>query len=160
MTGPEFHIAPATPADIPHLAAFMRAADKAEVWAAQGILPFEALTQSLALSTSAWCAISRGKPLAMWGVGAARGALSQTGSPWLLATDEFSALRRHLLRLSRTYIALMHCHFPVLENYVHANNHASIRWLTWCGFCLGSQPGPYGPFNEPFYRFWRKQCAA
>lgn len=160
MAGPAFYISPASSSHIPHLAKFMRASDAAEVWAAAGLGPFAALSQSLALSTSAWCAISGGKPVAIWGVGAAHGALSQKGAPWLLATEGLYALRRPLLRLSREYVSLMQRDFPVLENYVHASKSAAIRWLMWCGFCLSPQPEPYGPFNEPFYRFWRQQCAA
>lgn len=137
----------------------MRACDAAEVRASSALTPAEALRQSLALSTRAWCALAESGPVAMWGVGAARTVLSGTGSPWLLATPGLHGLRRDFLRLSRHYVAFMHEDFPMLENYVRAGNGASLRWLAWCGFGIAERPVPYGAAGEPFYRFWRTQCA-
>lgn len=159
MPAPPFRIIKASELQIPCLAARLRACDTAEVMASSALNPYEALRQSLALSTRAWSALTADGPVAMWGVGAARGALSSTGSPWFLATDGIYALRRAWLRLSRRYIAIMHEDFPVLENYVRAENRASIRWLAWCGFDLAERPVPYGPAGEQFYKFRRTQCA-
>jgi RimJ/RimL family protein N-acetyltransferase len=44
--------------------------------------------------------------------------------------------------------------FPRLENYVHAKNKLSIRWLKWCGFTLDMEV-PELINDEEFYLFWR-----
>lgn len=155
MPEPSFCIVRAGAEHIPRLAAQMRQADRRELWAAAGQSPAEALRHSLALSTSAWCVLAGGEPLAMWGVGAAHSLLANTGAPWLLATPRLHSLRRALLRLSRTYVARLQADFPRLQNYVHAQNHAAIRWLVWCGFTLAPKPEPYGKARELFYKFWR-----
>lgn len=159
MPAPSFRIVAASFGHIPNLAAHIRARDAAEILASSGQNPAQALEQSLALSTRAWCALLNGRPAVMWGVGAGRGLLSSTGTPWLLATNSLYALARPFLRLSRRYTAIMHEDFPTLENYTHADNRAALRWLAWCGFNIADRPAPYGPFGEPFYRFWRTQCA-
>jgi hypothetical protein len=45
--------------------------------------------------------------------------------------------------------------YPVLFNFVHADNHVSIKWLSWLGFVIqGAQPA--GPEGAPFRFFYRR----
>jgi RimJ/RimL family protein N-acetyltransferase len=44
--------------------------------------------------------------------------------------------------------------FGRLENYVHAENKASVRWLKWLGFTM-DEAAPYGPRGENFIHFYK-----
>ena len=150
-------IIPAKPAHIPAIAADMREADRREVWASHRHTPVQALKSSLACSELAWTCLVEDTPALMFGVARRGILLSDTGVPWLLGADLFfkthSELNRVFLRQSQRYVALMLDRFPRLENYVHAGNKASIRWLKWCGFRLIDDPVTIN--GEEFYRFWR-----
>ena len=147
---------------VAHLAAHMREADRREVWASGRHTPYEALAVSLEGSARVWTAVLDGRPAAMWGVGRAGCLLSDLGRPWLLATDVIEkAGRLEFLRRSREFVGLMRAEFPRLENYVHARNTLSIKWLRWCGFVLDKAPVSIN--GEDFFRFaWlerRAKCA-
>ncbi len=146
----------ARPEHIPYLAAGMRAADRREVWSSDRWLPEEALKKSLMLSTRAWTCFVDGLPACMWGVAHKGSIFSETGVPWLLGTDAIYGISRTFVRHSRDYIAKMHVVYPYLENYVHADNRLSIRWLAWCGFVIERET-PRCMNGEDFYYFWRKQ---
>jgi hypothetical protein len=60
---------------------------------------------------------------------------------------------REFIRQSRRYVALMQERFPRLENYVHAGNSLSLRWLKWCGFTIDKEAAQLG--GENFYKFRR-----
>ncbi len=147
----------ALPAHIPPIAAAMRAADRREVRASSGCGPEEALRVSLGYSPLAWTCFVGGTPAFMWGVGARDSALGLTGAPWLLATEEIRLVERDFARQSRLYVESMQALFPRLENYTHAENVRSLRWLRWCGFEIARVPEPHGVSGEPFYRFWREK---
>ena len=84
--------------------------------------------------------------------------ISEKGAPWLLGTNLFfrthRQLHREFLRQCPDYVNRMLIRFPRLENYVHAKNTLSIRWLKYCGFTLDMDvPELMG--GEDFYLFWR-----
>lgn len=151
----DYSVHPAASEHILHLAANMRTADRREVWAAHRQTPFEALALSLDSSERAWTAFIDGQPALMWGVARERGLIHRAqGIPWLLATDELERqAAREFIRQSRDYVRRMQAGFRRLENYVHAANKVSIRWLKWCGFRLADQPVKIN--DEDFYYFWR-----
>lgn len=137
------------------IAATMREADRREVWASGRHTPYEALTVSLKMSRQAWTGILAGRPVLMWGVARAGCVLSPVGRPWLLSSDVIeNVAKREFIRRSREFVKIMRAEFPILENYVHAENRLSIRWLKWCGFTMDEIPVSVG--GEDFYRFfWR-----
>jgi hypothetical protein len=141
----------ADPDHIASIAERMRAADVAEVWAASGKSPSEALAFSLDRSDAAWTGIVDGQPEVMFGVGALS-ILSGVGAPWLLGTDEVERNRRRFLRGSIFWRDEMLKLFPVLRNVVDDRNAVSIRWLRWLGFTL-SEPFPVGRERMPFRLF-------
>lgn len=146
ITAEAAHIAP--------IAAHMREADRREVMASHGHSPDEALAASLERSDMAWTCLVDGEPAFMWGAARQGSLLTLTGSPWLLATPAIYTVRRAFLRRSRSYVERMQARFPRLENYVHAANRLSLRWLAWCGFTLADAPTLRG--GEPFFFFWRE----
>ncbi|MDL2315710.1 hypothetical protein LJC59_01315 [Desulfovibrio sp. OttesenSCG-928-A18] len=145
----------ALPEHAAHIARHMREADRAEVWASGLQTPSEALEESLSRSVLAWTCFVDGVPAAMAGV-CPRGSLfSRIGVPWLLATDALNAVRRSFARHSRFYVDAMQDAFPRLENYVHAGNSTSLRWLAWCGFSIDRAPVNIN--GEDFFLFWRER---
>ena len=146
-------IFPAHPAHIPPIAEHMRPADAREVMASHGHTPWEALAASLVRADLAWTCFVDGEPAFMWGVTRQGSLLSATGAPWLLGTPALLKVQREFLRQSRAYVERMQERFSRLENYVHAENAVSRRWLAWCGFSVDAAPVKIN--GENFYKFWR-----
>ncbi len=148
----DYQILPAGQAHVAYLAATLREADRREVWAASRHTPYEALALSLKASNKAWTGLVDGQPALMWGVARAGSILCPVGRPWLLASDAIEGVARlEFIRRSREFVGEMRAEFPVLENYVHAANRLSIRWLKWCGFVMDGEPVEIN--GEDFYRF-------
>ena len=148
-----WEIVPALPEHIDAVAADMRAEDRREIWASHRHTPAEALQRSLGRSELAWTCFVHGVPAFMWGVSRQGSLISRVGAPWLLGSERIYAVRREFLKQSRAYVDLMQERFPRLENYVHAENALSIRWLKWCGFVLDDIPELIN--DEDFFLFWR-----
>ncbi len=126
----------------------MRAIDRLEVKAASGSSPLTALTDGISRSTRSWTVMINDTPEAMMGVV----DLGYTGIPWLLATDRLNSISKSLLMNSRKYVNYMLEVNNLLQNYVYAENIASIQWLKWLGFEV-LPPEPYGIQREPFSLF-------
>ena len=149
-----WRIIPAQAAHIAPIAANMRESDRREVWASHRHEPEQALVTSLESSDMAWTCLVGGEPAFMWGAARKGSILTLTGSPWLLATAALGKVCRDFLRRSRFYVFMMQARFPRLENYVHAENRLSLRWLLWCGFMVEKAPTLIN--GEQFHFFWRE----
>lgn len=139
-------------ADIGKLLVSMRELDLQEIIAASGPDPWETLRRSLAYSTSAVAADLDGRLLALFGL-APVGMLSDTASPWCLATPALETKAGMLTRVARGYFRAAQRDYPRLVNYVDARNLPSIAWLKIMGFTLSPEPVPFGWAQLPFYRF-------
>ena len=84
-------IIPASADHIPAIAAHVREADRAELWAASCSTPEQALARSLGASRLAWTGTIDGVPVCMFGVAPAS-ILGDVGRPWMIGTDH---LDRH-----------------------------------------------------------------
>lgn len=133
------------------VAANMREADRAEVWASSHATPERAIREALRVSTAAWVGYYDGRPVCVFGV-APLNMVAGIGSPWLLGTDELVERPAAFLRRCRPYVARMLAVYPKLVNHVDDRNEASKRWLSWLGFTL-CEPEPYGPDRVPFRPF-------
>lgn len=138
-----------------HVANNMRPEDIAEVWACNRNLPLEALEKAMEKSQYAVTVIIDGAPMAIYGLHV-QDMLTQTGVPWMLATTQAVGYRRQFLELSPGIVAQMLEVCQHLENWVHADNHISIRWLDWLGFIIDPAQ-PVGPSGELFHRFHRER---
>lgn len=116
-----------------------------------GHSPKQALRNGLITSSIAWTAKINGRPEAMFGA-ATISLLDASARPWLLMTDEAAKQHRALVRLGRIYTMALHRHFDILENWVHANNEQSIRWLARLGYAIGSVDVIHGQPMRPFIR--------
>lgn len=164
---------PALPGHAVAVASRLRRADARELWAAGGHTPEQAVRESLRRSLEpggrAWAVIldnggtaraaerHGALPAMLFGV-VPFSPLSDTGAPWMLATDLWDdalagGLNLTFARRCRRYLADMGRGFTRLENHVHAANHRAIRWLGWLGFRF-DPPAPFGVRGEMFLRFW------
>ena len=141
-------------ADVSHIASVaerMRSADIAEVLAASGRSPHEALEVSLRKSAFAWTALIDGRPEVMFGAGDLN-ILTLTGVPWLLGTDAVETNYRQFLRRSVDWRDQLLRRYDVLRNVVDDRNEVSKRWLRWMGFTIGD-PVAVGVHGEMFRLF-------
>jgi len=152
------------PAGLEHalqLAPRLRKGDLAEIKAASGMEPEDALVLSLAMAPKSWAWLYKGRVMAVFGV-SPHPYRDGVGVPWLLAAN-IGRHKTYFVRQSRRYVAEMLAEFPVLENYVDCRNTASIQWLHWCGFALAEVVPFYGVQRLPFIRFFaarsQEQCA-
>ena len=155
-----WNIIEALPEHIPAIAEHMREDDRREVWASHRHTPQEALEFALQRSELAWTCMVDGLPAFMWGAARTGSFLGCTGAPWLLGTPAILAVRHDFLRHCPYFVSAMQSAFPCLENYVHAENKLSIRWLKHLGFTVNEEM-PELMNDEDFFHFWReKECTS
>lgn len=147
-------IRPTEPGDARILYENMRLADFTECLAYGHADMAASLESCVKRSMLCWTAMIDGELAAILGV-APVNVMAGIGSPWMLGTPVLDAHSRVLVRETPGYIAKMLNAFPHLVNFVHAENHTSVRWLRRLGFTL-HQAVPYGARGEPFYPFEMK----
>lgn len=141
----------ADPLHITGIAERAREADRAEVWAAARQTVEQALYASCRFSDYSFTGLIDGKPEAMFGVGTLN-AVTRTGTPWLLGTDEIDRVARPFYQGSREFVGWMLTLYAALENYVDDRHDKSKRWLKRIGFHL-FEPQIMGYEQRPFRRF-------
>lgn len=146
------NVSAVTLVDLVDLAANMRASDAREMRAyGGGRDTIHALLDATLVSMMSWAVRINGELVAVFGC-APINLLTGQGSPWMLATPLLSKHARILVRETPHYIARMLAVFPHLVNFVHTENHASIRWLRRLGFTV-HPPVPHGAPGEKFHPF-------
>lgn len=143
-------IVPARLTHVGPIAVNMREIDKLEC-SVFGHSPKDALRLGLMASTIAWTALVDGKPVAMFGASTIS-LLDGIGRPWMLMTDEAMRHQKALVRFGHIYTAAIHRHYARLENWVHVDNSAAIRWLSRLGFAVGGVDVIRGQPMRPFVR--------
>lgn len=136
----DIQIVPVRSAHVRYIARNMRAADRAEVAAASGKSPVQALAFSIRHSALCRTALFDGVPAVMFGVGDLN-ILAGVGAPWVLGTDAIEAGAPGFLRRSREWRDQLLRRYSTLRNLVDVRNEVSIRWLGWLGFTI------YGPIT-------------
>jgi hypothetical protein len=133
------------------LAKKMRKADVVEIDLLAGFTPKQALVESFHASPlDRHSIILNGEVIGMFGVSNHGGA--KWATPWLLASDKITQIPLTFLRHSKHYINSRE--YPLLMNYVHAENTLSIAWLKHLGFSFIRQvTGARG--RGLFYEFVR-----
>lgn len=144
----------ATLADAARLAPALRAADVAEIRAASGRRPDEALRAGVAASRLAFAVEHRNgsagaPPLALFGV-ADHPSGPEIGAPWLLAHRELPRIARAMLREAEAWIGLLAQGREALSNCVDARNHLHLRWLWRLGFRPLRRIERFGAEGRPF----------
>jgi hypothetical protein len=118
---------------------------------AMGHSPKQALRTGLLGSTLAWTVMIDGRPEAMMGA-TPLSFIEGRGRPWLLMTDVAAKKAITLVRLGKIYTEAMHRHFPLLENWIHADNDLTIRYLARLGYAIGPVDVIRGHPMRPFVR--------
>lgn len=147
----DIEFVPPTDELVRSIAADMRPADVAEVWAASHSTPLQALMKGWRESDYVTVATCEGQPLVMFGL-VKRGILSSAGVPWMLGAQVSLKHRREFLNRSPAVIDEMLTICPNLYNMVHSKNRDSIRWLKWLGFTI-DDPVVHGREGELFHKF-------
>lgn len=139
------------------LGAVLRRADVAEVRAASGLQPAEALERAFEVSDRAWSiedasggivgAFGRARPPAGGGFS------FRAAAPWLLAADGLVAHRRSFLRGARGWLPALEDGVDVLFNVIDARNAEHLRWIDWLGFTRIRLVRDYGVERRAFYEF-------
>lgn len=133
------------------LLAGLREIDRRELYELTRLEPAPALELSLSFAVAAWTGLDDGKVICVFGINR-RSPLSNVGVPWLVGTDLIYKRHREFARASRQYFDRFSLVFSQMENFVLAENRATVRWLKWLGFDIG-EPEPAGFSRAPFIRF-------
>ena len=143
---------PSTFPDCRDLAPRMRSQDAKEVMASSGFKPYQALTESFRVSSECYTIIHEdGEIVGMFGVA----DCGHFGSPWLLGSDKLPETKRVMLPVSAKWVEEKNNQYPLLLNYVHADNTVSMKWLKALGFKFIKLDTEHGVGKEPFYQFVR-----
>ena len=130
----------------------MRQQDAKEVMASNGLNPLRALQESFKVSQINNSIIHEdGSVVGMFGLG----VNTAFASPWLLGTDKLIETRKEFIPQARQWVEEANYHYPLLLNFVHADNSVSKRWLKSLGFEFIKLEKEYGIGKEPFYQFVR-----
>ena len=138
--------------DIGRIAGRMRESDCVEVWKSHNHSPADALKYSYEISPMCMTLVHKGEPVAMFGLCPDGPEQPKQATVWLLGTDQLRYIWRIFLKLSVECVSWMLEIYPVLYNFVDAENHTSIRWLTWLGARF-EEPAPYGKEGRMFRQF-------
>lgn len=143
---------PARYGDVLSVALRLRDADRAELRAASGLTPIEALELSYSLTENPHVGVDDDdKPICIGGVV----PHGERGAIWLLATPDVERLRIPFLRASRGWVERLQRTYPLLTNAVDERNTVHIEWLKWLGFTFIRRHPEFGVERRPFLEFVR-----
>lgn len=146
------HYRPARFEDCRDMAERMREQDAKEVMASNGLDPLRSLQASFNASAECHTIIHEdGSIVGMFGVA----NCEVFGSPWLLGTDKLIDTRAEFIPQAKQWVEKINNDYPLLLNFVHAENTVSKRWLKSLGFEFIKLISDYGVGREPFYQFVR-----
>lgn len=125
----------------------LKPADVAEIHAASGMEPVQAV--AISVNASDWCESIEvaGKVEAVWGLS---GVGEGLGVPWMLSTRVLVADKRQLVEQGRRIIADCLGRHPRLMQWVDLRNRESRNWLRRLGFKETQLAATYGVAGIPF----------
>lgn len=148
----DIEVRPARGDDVKVLAPKLRFADMAEIVAASGMKPVEALGDGFVRSKPCWTVLFKGEPSAMWGVVLSENVdFARLGTVWMLGSDSISLWGKSFHRLSMLWMKELAKDFDVLHCIVDARQGDHLRWLLAIGFRPIETYEHYGPLGLPFY---------
>lgn len=140
------------PDDIALLAPKLREIDVKEIEAMTGEDPETGLRESFKVSLECNSIFADdGEIVGMFGV---VDAAPDLGVPWLLASPRLPEIAKVFMAGAEDWVKKIQGQFPVLANYVMADNEVAIRWLKRLGFVM-MQKIPIGRNGEEFLEFAR-----
>jgi hypothetical protein len=150
-----YYMTPAVEADAYTFADKLREDDKAEIHAASGWHPVDALLFGIRGSnkvTSVWT--EQGEPICIFGVSDHPGDTS-VGIPWMLGTPLIKDFFVPFLRDGKsTLLPIITGGYETLCNYADSRNTVHLRWLKWMGFSIDrDNPAILSDPDVPFFMF-------
>lgn len=139
--------------DAAELAVAMREADRAEVGAATGWDPLEALRRGLEDSAECWTLRIDGDLVGMYGV---VDLGSRVGIGWLLTGDAIEDHARAFWQVCKRELPELLERWDVLYNAIDCRHTKALRWAERLGFVL-FEPEMYGALDLPFRPFIVRQ---
>lgn len=153
----KFSIIPGEDDHVVPLIGNLRSADKKEVLFLTGRDPDEVLIYSWRLPYARWSIWMDADVVGVFGVTPVS-YNKRVATPWLLGSSRVTEMGKSFLISSGVYIDQMLHMYEHLYNYVHVDNVASKRWLTYFGFdILAAEPvGIRGELFNMFYKRGRR----
>ncbi len=148
----DWYVRKATLEDLPYLVENLREADKKEIYASSGKTPQESLSEAFGIpNIGIWVGVYKDSPEIIFGV--SKHEIYDIGFPWMVCTDRLKDSPREFVSKCKKWVQGFSLQFPLLVNFVHAENELHIRWLKWCGFDFVELHNNYGYTQEPFWEF-------
>jgi len=147
------YVRPARWEDVPTLAADLRSADIAELRAASGLGPQEAISVGVRAGETYVACLPDDTPAFIFGV--TEVVPKELGGVWAVATNRFKEIQMQFLRESREATAELCRPYRLTFNYTDARNKLHHRWIKWCGFTFIKRHEQFGAENRPFLEFVR-----
>ncbi len=142
----------AFPTDADMMANRLRQYDIDEIWASHNLTPWEALYESIMVSTVALTITHKGLCLGLFGI-SAETVLGDRAMIYFLGTNELDRIQFRFARHSRHFVKMFLNMYPYLYNYTDARNIKSLSWLRMCGAKI-KDAQPYGIMRKPFHYFY------
>lgn len=137
--------------DVAKLEHRLRISDQKEIWASHHLTSREALEKCVHMAIFS-LTIENGQPMGIFGINPFA-VTGQKAIIWMLATDDLDKIKHRFLKHSKEFVNMMLAWYPYLENWVHAKNVKSIKWLKYLGATI-EEAQPYGLDGELFHHFY------
>ena len=143
--------------DAEELLLVLRQEDRIELEAGSGQPAGDVIMESIFDSHSVGTLRAEGKILAIVGLGDA-GKVDDipAGCPWLVGSTHIPDYALPFMRWSKDRVSQFLEQYAFLCNFVHAENHRSLRWLKALGFEL-MEPVEFGPNGVLFHPFYQRR---
>lgn len=148
------YVRPATREDVNVIAKDMRPADVAEVEAASGLSPGEALFEAWDATPEPWTFVVKEHPTAMFGVVPGATEYPRHGVIWMLGTPRIGKVPVSFLRGCKQWLNRIADRYEAVGNWVDCRNLVSIGFLDRLGFefapaeTFGVEQRPFLPFSK------------
>jgi hypothetical protein len=150
----KYEIRDATEADAEYLATRLRAIDVREISAVSGRSPRASLISGVRGSEYCKAGVADGEVVCLYGV-RRLSVWEDDCVIWMLGTDDLPKHAVRFIRDCRSEVVSMVQQFKFVENWCHAENKTTIRWLKWLGFKI-EEAAPYGRKDELFHHFYAR----
>jgi hypothetical protein len=144
--------------DAHSLAPRLRSEDVAEIHAATGHSPLEALLGGVQ-GTECFTIVSDETqlPMGMFGINHVPELGPLQASVWMLASPDLPKIKAELFNRNEAFLKYFLLRYPLLWNYVDARNTTHLKWIEKCGFTFLKLHPTFGHEKRPFYEFVRIQ---
>ena len=148
---------PAVQEDAWYIARHLREADLVELNACSPMEPTHLVQHSMVNSVDPQILYINDVPAAVGGICANTLVNFEHGTPWMLGTELIEKYPIAFIKAVLRYFNKYEARYTFQENYVHANNLLSIRFIEAMGYTVEKDnPQRMGWKNEPFCRFYKE----